>query len=137
MHRVIKLQQLKKFFPDTSLKDLHRPEHVELLISHCEGRLAPQRVKVVGDFVLWKSPLGKTIGRVHPDLFEVVDMVLHNSETHFARSMRTTAVKYQEIAEIHEIKAETKSTAGRVLRLVEMGQHWSSLRTHVWRMQMW
>lgn len=32
VHRVIK-EQLK-FFPDTDLEDLHRPEHVELLISH-------------------------------------------------------------------------------------------------------
>ncbi len=114
VQRVIKPQQLKKFFPDTSLEDLHRPEHIELLISHHEGRLAPQRVKVVGDLVLWESPLGKTVGGAHPDLCEVVDMALHNSETHFARSMRTTAVKYQEIAEMQEFKAETKSTvAGR------------------------
>lgn len=114
VHRVIKAQQLKKFFPDTNLEDLHRPEHVELLISHREGRLAPQRVKVVGDLVLWEGPLGKTVGGAHPDLCEVVDMALHNSETHFARSMRTTAVKYQEIAEMQESRAETKSTiAGR------------------------
>lgn len=109
VHRVIKPGQLKKFFPDTSLEDLRRPEHIELLISHREGRLAPQRVKVVGDLVLWESPLGKTIGGAHPDLFEVVDMALHSSETHFARLMRT-AVKYREIAEIQEIKAETKTT---------------------------
>lgn len=110
VHRVIKAQQLKKFFPDSNLEDLHRPEHVELLISHREGRLAPQRVKVVGDLVLWESPLGKTVGGAHPDLCEVVDMALHNSETHFARSMRITAVKYQEIAEMQESRAETKTT---------------------------
>ncbi len=110
VHRVIKAQQLIKFFPDTNLEDLHRPEHVELLISHREGRLAPQRVKVVGDLVLWESPLGKTVGGAHPDLCEGVDMALHNSETHFARSMRITAVKYQEIAEMQESRAETKST---------------------------
>ncbi|CAM4570039.1 unnamed protein product [Leuciscus chuanchicus] len=78
--------------------------------SHREGRLAPQRVKVVGDLVLWESPLGKTVGGAHPDLCEVVDMALHNSETHFARSMRITAVKYQEIAEMQESRAETKTT---------------------------
>ncbi len=37
-------------------------------------------------------------------------MALHNSETHFARSMRITVVKYQEIAEMQESRAETKST---------------------------
>ncbi|XP_067280641.1 uncharacterized protein [Pseudorasbora parva] len=110
VHRVINAQQLKKFFPDTNLEDLHRPEHVELLISHREGRLAPQRVKVVGDLVLWESPLGKIVGGAHPDLCEVVGMALHNSETHFARSMRITAVKYQEIAEMQESRAETRTT---------------------------
>lgn len=39
VHRVIKVHQLKKFFPDTNLEDLHRPEHVELLISHREDLL--------------------------------------------------------------------------------------------------
>lgn len=110
VHRVIKAQQLKKFFPETNLEDLHRPEHVELLISHREGRLAPQRIKVVGDLVLWEGPLGKTVGGAHPDLCEVVGMALHNSETHFARSMRVTAVKYQEIAKMQESRAQTKAT---------------------------
>ncbi|XP_039503109.1 uncharacterized protein LOC120459751 [Pimephales promelas] len=110
VHRVIKAQQLKKFFPDTNLEDLHRPAHVELLISHREGRLVPQRVKVVGDLVLWEGPLGKTVGGAHPDLCEVVGMALHNSETHFARSMRITAVKYKEIAEMQKSRAETRTT---------------------------
>ncbi|XP_060762855.1 uncharacterized protein LOC132872219 [Neoarius graeffei] len=115
VQRVIKPHQLKKFFPDTNLEDLHRPEYVELLISHLEGRLAPQRVKVVGDLVLWDGPLGKTVGGAHPDLCEVMDMAPHNSETRFARSLRSTAVKYQEIAEMQEFKAETKGTvAGRM-----------------------
>ncbi|GAA6088184.1 uncharacterized protein LOC115149571 [Tachysurus ichikawai] len=57
-------------------------------------------------------------------------MVAHRSETHFARSMRTTAVKYQELTKTQEFIAETKGTvAHRVLGLVEMGQHRSSLRT--------
>ncbi|KAK5854462.1 hypothetical protein PBY51_015526 [Eleginops maclovinus] len=110
VHRVIKPEQLKKLFPGTNLEELKRPKHIELLISHREGRLAPQRVKVIGDLVLWESPLGKTVGGAHPDLFEEVDMAAHTSKTHFARSMRTAAVKYQEITEAQEFKAETKST---------------------------
>lgn len=74
VHRVIKPEQLKKFFPEAELEDLKRPEGIKLLISHREGRLAPQRVKVVGDLVLWDSPLGKTVGGAHPDLIEEVDM---------------------------------------------------------------
>lgn len=77
VHRVIKAQQLKKVFPDINLDDLDLAEHVELLISHHEERLAPQRVKVVGDLVLWESSLGITVG-AHPDLCEEVDMTLHN-----------------------------------------------------------
>ncbi|KAB5567602.1 hypothetical protein PHYPO_G00234660 [Pangasianodon hypophthalmus] len=114
VHRAIRPEQLKKFFPETSLEDLTRPKHIELLISHHEGRLAPQRVKVIGDLVLWEGPLGKTVGGAHPNLFEEVDMAAHTSKTHFARSMRTTAVKYQELTETQEFKAETKNTvAGR------------------------
>ncbi|KAI3359231.1 hypothetical protein L3Q82_002750 [Scortum barcoo] len=94
---------------ETSLEDLHRPQRIELLISHREGRLAPQRVKVIGDLVLWEGPLGKTVGGAHPDLFEDVEMATHTSETHFARSMRATAVKYQELTK--EFKAETRTTA--------------------------
>ncbi|KAI3354310.1 hypothetical protein L3Q82_018497 [Scortum barcoo] len=86
VHRAIKPEQLKKFFPETSLEDLHRPERIELLISH-----------------------RKTVGGAHPDLFEDVEMATHTSETHFARSMRATAVKYQELTK--EFKAETRTTA--------------------------
>lgn len=53
VRRVIKPEQLRKFFPETKLEDLKRPESIELLISHREGRLTPQRVKIVGDIVLW------------------------------------------------------------------------------------
>lgn len=113
IHRVIKPEQLKKFFPEVSLGDLRRPESIELLISHREGRLAPQRVKVIGDLVLWESPLGKIVGGAHPDLFEEVDMAAHRSGTHFARSMRATAVKYQEMIKTQEFTAETKSTVAR------------------------
>lgn len=74
VHRVIKPEQLRKFFPEAELEDLKRPKRIELLISHREGRLAPQRVRVVGDLVLWDSPLGKTVGGAHPDLIEEVDV---------------------------------------------------------------
>ena len=97
VHRVVRPEQLKRFFPEVELEELKRPEEIELLISHREGRLAPQRVKAVGDLVLWESPLGKTVGGAHPDLFEEINVAAHESETHFARSMRTAAVKYEEI----------------------------------------
>ncbi|KAL1254331.1 hypothetical protein QQF64_016560 [Cirrhinus molitorella] len=112
VHRAVKPEQLKTFFSGVQLEDLKRPKTIELLISHREGRLAPQRVKVIGNLVLWEGPLGKTVGGAHSDLFEKVDMAVHKSETHFARSMRASAVKYQEIAEAQEFKAETK-VAGR------------------------
>lgn len=97
VHQIVKPEQLKRFFPEVNLEELRRPEEIELLISHREGKLAPQRVKVVGDLVLWESPLGKMVGGAHPDLFEQVVMAAHKSKTHFARSMRTAAVKYEEI----------------------------------------
>ncbi|XP_038128813.1 uncharacterized protein LOC119775032 [Cyprinodon tularosa] len=77
VHKVIQPLQLQKFFPDVDLEDLKRPDTIELLISHREGRLAPQRVKVVGDLVLWNSPLGMTVGGAHPDLCEDVDVAAH------------------------------------------------------------
>lgn len=97
VHQAIQPEKLKTFFPDVQLEDLKRPEEVELLISHREGRLAPQRLKVIGDLVLWESPLGKTVGGAHPDLLEEVKVGAYESRTHFARSMRTAAVRYQEI----------------------------------------
>ncbi|KAI3360692.1 hypothetical protein L3Q82_002551 [Scortum barcoo] len=137
VHRAIKPEQLKKFFPETSLEDLHRPERIELLISHREGRLAPQRVKVIGDLVLWEGPLGKTVGGAHPDLFEDVEMATHTSETHFARSMRATAVKYQELTK--EFKAETRTTALLDREFIDWWK-WDSIgaacEREVWRMQM-
>lgn len=50
-----------------------------------------------GDLVLWDGPLGKTVGGTHPDLFKVIDLTLHQSETHFARSMRTSSKVYKEV----------------------------------------
>ncbi|KAK7879276.1 hypothetical protein WMY93_033942 [Mugilogobius chulae] len=105
-HRAAERLNLEK----VNLEDLKRPDTIELLISHREGRLAPQRLKVVGDLVLWSSPLGITVGGAHPDLCEEVHVAAHRSETHFARSMRTAAVKYEEVTRPREVKAESKST---------------------------
>ena len=43
--------------------------------------------------------MGMTVGGAHPDLFEEIEVAAHESKTHFARSMRTAAVKYEEIVE--------------------------------------
>ncbi|KAI3365757.1 hypothetical protein L3Q82_000765 [Scortum barcoo] len=95
------------FVGEETLRGVKQTDHKGQ--AHREGRLAPQRVKVIGDLVLWEGPLGKTVGGAHPDLFEDVEMATHTSETHFARSMRATAVKYQELTK--EFKAETRTTA--------------------------
>lgn len=97
VNQAVTPQQLQKFFPDVTAKELIRPEKIDLLISHREGRLVPQPIKVAGDLVLWDGPLGKTMGGTHPDLFEEVDLAVHRSETHFARSMRTASRAYREI----------------------------------------
>lgn len=99
VNQAVTPQQLLKFFPDVTANDLVRPEKIDLLISHREGRLVPQPIKVEGDLVLWDGPLGKTVGGTHPDLFEVVDLAAHRSETHFARSMRTASRAYREVLE--------------------------------------
>ncbi|XP_060762681.1 uncharacterized protein LOC132872105 [Neoarius graeffei] len=92
VHRHVPAKKLQKIFSDISLEDLARPKEIQLLISHKEGQLVPQKVRSVGDLVLWDGPLGKTIGGTHPDLFEEVTLTAHTSKTHFARSMRTAAV---------------------------------------------
>lgn len=74
-------------FPEVKLEELRRPEEAELLIGHREGRLSPQR----------RSPLWKTVGRAHLELLEDVELMAHESKTCFARSMRTVAVKCEEI----------------------------------------
>ena len=93
-------EQLQKLFPDIPLCELKRPREISLLISHREGQLAPQRIRAVGDLVLWDGPLG-TVGGTHPELFEDVTvsahMSAHMSKTHFARSMRAAAVQYKEV----------------------------------------
>lgn len=134
VHQVIEPEKLKKFFPEVKLTELERPEEVELLISHREGRLAPQRVKIMGDLVLWEGPLGKTVGGAHPDLFEEVEVALYESKTHFARSMRTAAVKYQEITspttDTAQLQQEdvtlTKFTAASNREFLEWW-HWDSI----------
>lgn len=90
-------QQLLKIFPDVAAAELIRPKTIDLLISHREGRLVPQPLKMKGDLILWDGPLGKTIGGTHPDLFESVDLTFHQSETHFARTMRTSSKLYREV----------------------------------------
>ncbi|XP_034071084.1 uncharacterized protein LOC117545423 [Gymnodraco acuticeps] len=90
-------EQLQKLFPDIPLCELKRPREISLLISHREGQLAPQRIRAVGDLVLWDGPLGKTVGGTHPDLFEDVTVSAHMSKTHFAWSMRAAAVKDKEV----------------------------------------
>lgn len=97
IHKHVSPKQLKKFFPDVPLADFVRPKEINLLISHREGQFAPQKVKTVGDLVLWDGPLGKGVGGTHPDLFEACVLTAHMSKTHFARSMRTVALKYEEL----------------------------------------
>lgn len=97
VHSHVPAQKLLKIFPDVPLQDLVRPREIQLLISHKEGQLVPQKVRSIGDLVLWDGPLGKTIGGTHPDIFEEVVLMAHTSKTHFARSMRTAAVKYSEL----------------------------------------
>ncbi|XP_031731827.1 uncharacterized protein LOC116399095 isoform X1 [Anarrhichthys ocellatus] len=97
IHKNVTPEQLHKFFPDLPLDELVRPKAINLLISHREGQLAPQRTKAVGNLVLWDGPLGKTVGGTHPDLFEELTVSAHMSKTHFARSMRAAAVKYEEL----------------------------------------
>lgn len=60
-------------------------------------RIVPQLFKMEGDLVLWDGPLGKTVGGTHPDLFKVVDLMLHQSKSHFARTMRTSSRVYKEV----------------------------------------
>lgn len=119
VNKAVSPERLQKFFPDIPLVELERPKVVDLLISHREGQLAPQRIKVVGDLVLWDGPLGKTIGGTHPELFENVTVTAHCSKTHFARSMRLAVVRYEEVidycppnkplARFHESNVSTSS----------------------------
>ncbi|XP_024119933.1 uncharacterized protein LOC112141110, partial [Oryzias melastigma] len=118
-------RQLQKFFPDVQQTELERPKEIHLLISHREGQLAPQKVKSVGDLVLWDGPLGKTVGGTHPKLFEELTISAHMSKTHFARSMRTAAAKYEEVVHskfkdsshsVQTVSGPLKSTAAATTR---------------------
>lgn len=97
VHKPVTPEQLQKFFPDIPLDELARPREIHLLIGHREGQLAPQRIRVIGDLVLWDGPLGKTVGGTHPELFEELTLSAHMSKTHFVRSMRAAAEKYEEL----------------------------------------
>ena len=88
----VDLKRLEKFFPGVIKPgELTRPEKVELLISTCEGRLAPQQMMRRGDLVLWNGPLRKTISGVHRDLFEYIEVTASHSSIHFACSMRAAS----------------------------------------------
>lgn len=69
VHRHVSTKKLQQFFPDVPLHDLVRPAEIQLLVSHKEGQLAPQKIRAVGDLVLWYGPLGKTVAGTHPQLF--------------------------------------------------------------------
>lgn len=62
VHRHVPAIKLQKIFPDVSLKDLARPREIQLLISHKEGQLVPQKVRSVCDLVLWDGPLTRPSG---------------------------------------------------------------------------
>ncbi len=96
IHKHVTAKRLQKFFPDVPQNELVRPRQIQLLISHKEGRLVPQKIRTVGDLVLWDGPLGKTIAGTHPGLFEEATVTAHQSRAHFARSMRTAALMYEE-----------------------------------------
>lgn len=68
LHKSVTPEELQAFFPDVPLEELVRPKEVELLVSHREGRLAPQRIKVVGDLVLWDGPFGENGWRNTPQI---------------------------------------------------------------------
>ncbi|XP_056127200.1 uncharacterized protein LOC130104596 [Rhinichthys klamathensis goyatoka] len=96
IHKHVTAKKLQKFFPDVPQNELVRPRQIQLLMSHKEGRLVPQKIRTVGDLVLWDGPLGKTIAGTHPGLFEEATVTAHQSRAHFARSMRTAALMYEE-----------------------------------------
>lgn len=76
-------QQFEKLFPD--VPETHETQG---------DKPADKSSRVLLE--LWDGSLGKTVGGSHPDLFEEIDISAHRSKTHFARSMRAAAVKYEE-----------------------------------------
>lgn len=93
VHNHVSAQALQKLFPEVPIHELQRPKKIQLLISHKEGQLAPNKLCAVGNLVLWDGPLGKAIGGTHPALFKKMSISEHCSKTHFARSMWVTATK--------------------------------------------
>lgn len=80
-------ERLEKFFPGVVKPgELTRPEKVEILISTRQGRLAPQRMMMSGDLVLWDGPLGKTVSGVHPDCTPLIDPLCMFHESGFQDS---------------------------------------------------
>lgn len=77
-------KQLQRFFPEVQLCELERPKEIHRLISHREGQLVPQRIRAVGDLVLWDGPLGKIVRGAHTNLFEKSIISAHMSKNHFA-----------------------------------------------------
>lgn len=74
--------------------------------------------------------MGKMVGGTHPKLFEEVEVSALMSKTHFARSLRAAAVKYEELTgslpernissnEGPEIHGLTASTSFEKLRAVQ------------------
>lgn len=72
VHRHVPAVKVTEDLPGCSPQRTHKTKRNQLLISHKEGQLVPQKVRSVGDLVLWDGLLGKTIGGTHPDLFEEV-----------------------------------------------------------------
>ncbi len=119
VHRIVTPEQLIRLFPEVDIGELKRPGKMYRLISHQEGRLVPQRVRIVGDLVLWDSRLGKIVAGTHPDLFEMMDMSAIESKTHFAWSMRTASVRYEEILEKVEAPTITETVPRGKIHIAE------------------
>lgn len=71
-----------KFSQEVKLKDLWKLKEIEFLTSHREGRLAQLSVNITGNLVFGESPLGKTVGRANPALFEKAEVAAHESKIH-------------------------------------------------------
>lgn len=69
------IEHLKEFFSEVDREELRRPGSF-LSATEREGLLLKEK-KVVGDLLLWESPLGKTAGGAHPNLFEKVKVAAH------------------------------------------------------------
>lgn len=97
IHKHVTPKQLENFLPNVPLDEPVRPREIHLHISHRKGQFTPQRIKAVGDLILWEGQLWKTVGGTHPKLFEELTVSAHMSKMHFAQSMRAATVKYEEL----------------------------------------